>query len=96
MSESAVELPADPVHAFAYRVSRCASGLLKELIEAGKTEPQARNAIIRYFLDFASGEACRVARSQGREPSRDNWLKAANDAFDKAVVRTDRAKTAEP
>lgn len=94
MSRPAVELPDDPVNAFAYLVSKCASGLLQELVAAGKTDKQARLAIIHYFLAFASGEACRIARSEGRDPDRDKWLKAVNGAFDKAVNRTSPAETA--
>jgi hypothetical protein len=86
--EAMAGLPNDPVMAFAVLVSKCANGLLGELVESGKTETQARNAIVYYFLDFASGEACRIARSEGRTPDRDKWLKAVNGAFDKAFART--------
>lgn len=78
----------DSVKIFAFLVSKCASGLLLELRDEGKTETQARNAIIHYFLDFAAGEACRVARGEGREPNREKWAEATNGAFDRAVKRT--------
>lgn len=77
-----------PVEAFALLVSKCASGLLLEFVEGGKSDTEARNAIINYFLDFASGEACRVARSEGREPDHDKWRKATDAAFERAVFRT--------
>ena len=70
------EIPDDPYMAFAVLVSRCGNGLMKELMETGKTETQARNAVIHCFLDFASGESCRVARREGREPDRDKWRAA--------------------
>jgi hypothetical protein len=83
------KVPDDPYVAFALSVSRCASGLYKELLENGKSDTQARLAVIRCFLDFASGEACRVARGEGREPDQEKWWKATNDAFERAVKRTE-------
>lgn len=80
--------PVDPWGAFAYFVSKCADGFGRELIEQGKTETQARNAIIGCFLDFAAGEACRVARGEGRDPNSAKWRKATDDAFERAVKRT--------
>jgi hypothetical protein len=74
--------------AFALLVSKCASGLLRDLVETGKTETEARNAIVRYFLDFASGEACRIARGEGREPDQSKWQAATEAAFARAVKRT--------
>jgi hypothetical protein len=82
------DLPTDPYGAFAYLVSGCASGLYKELIEKGWTDTKARNAIVHRFLDMASGEACRIARREGREPDPVKWQKATADAFDRAVKRT--------
>lgn len=90
MSKVLSKVPDDPYGAFAFFVSHCASGLYKELLEKGKTDTDARNAVIHCFLDFASGEACRVARSEGREPDHDKWRKATDDAFARAVKRTNQ------
>lgn len=87
------DLPDDPVMVFAVLVSKCANGLCRELMDAGKTETQARNAVVHYFLDFASGEACRIARQEGRDPDRNKWLAAVNGAFDRAVARTAESNT---
>ena len=84
------DIPTDSWGAFGVLVSRCASGLLNELIECGRTETQARNAIIHSFLHMAAGEACRVARREGREPDQSKWLKATEKAFERAVKRTDK------
>lgn len=80
--------PADPWNAFAYFVGKCASGFGGELIAQGKTATEARNAVIGCFLDFAAGEACRIAREEGREPDPSKWRKATTGAFDRAVNRT--------
>jgi hypothetical protein len=80
--------PADPIGAFAWFVSRCAEGLGKELLESGRTETQSRNTVIHLLLDFAAGEACRVARREGRVPDPAKWNAAANTAFDAALKRT--------
>lgn len=80
-------VPADPYGAFAWFVSQCASGLYKELLEKGKTDTEARNAVIHCFLDFASGEACRIARREGRKPSAAKWRKATDHAFKRAIKR---------
>ena len=82
------EVSDDPYGDFAYLVSRCASGLLAKLVETGKTDAQARNAVIHCFLDFASGEACRIARREGRQPDRYKWQKATDNAFERAIKRT--------
>lgn len=81
------KVPDDPYGAFAWFVSQCASGLYKELLEKGRTDTDARNAVIHCFLDFASGEACRIARREGREPDHDKWRKATDAAFERAVKR---------
>lgn len=86
------KVPDDPYGAFAWFLSQCASGLYKELLEKGRTDTQARNAIIHCFLDCASGEACRVARREGREPDHDKWRKATDDAFERATKRTSDAR----
>lgn len=78
----------DTYSTFAYLVSKCASGAYFELIESGKSDVQARNTIIHMFLDFAAGEACRVARRESREPNFSKWKSATKDAFDRAVKRT--------
>ncbi len=78
----------ESVKAFAFIVSKSASGLLLDLVEAGKSETQARTSIIHYLLDFASGEACRIARREGRKPDQKKWRKATDDAFKRAVKRT--------
>jgi hypothetical protein len=83
-----IDVPDDPYLAFAVLVGGCATGLMKELVSSGKTETQARNAVIHCFLDFASGEACRVARREGREPSKEKWTGATDRAWEKAVKRT--------
>jgi hypothetical protein len=83
-----VVIPKDPWKAFAYLVGKCASGFGRELMEGGKTEKAARNAIIGCFLAMAAGEACRIARGEGREPNHCKWRKATDDAFRRAVVRT--------
>lgn len=80
----------DPWNAFAFFVSKCASGFGKELIQQGRTDVQARNAVIGCFLDFAAGEACRIARREGREPDHEKWTQAVNDAFERAVKRTSK------
>jgi hypothetical protein len=90
-NDAEVELPSDPTKAFAYLVSRCASGLCVELIEGGLTDTQARNQIIHHFLAFAAGEACRIARSEEREPNPEKWAAATRRAFDQAVKRTAKA-----
>ena len=82
------EIPDDPWGAFGYLVSRCASGILAELVDKGRSETETRNAIIHSFLDMAAGEACRVARREGREPDPNKWRKAVDRAFEKAVKRT--------
>lgn len=82
------EVPSDPYGAFAWMVSQCASGLYKELLEQGRTDTEARNSVIHCFLDFASGEACRIARREGREPDQDKWREATDRAFEKANKRT--------
>ncbi len=79
--------------AFAYFVSRCGEGYGNELIREGKTPTQARNAIIHDLLAFASGEACRLARSEGREPDVTKWRIATERAFERAVIRTAKAAT---
>jgi len=86
--ENLTEAPPDSYKAFALFVSKCASGLYTELVEQGKTDVQARNAVIHSFLDMASGEACRVARNEGREPDPEKWRKATDDAFARAIKRT--------
>lgn len=85
------EVPEDPFGAFAWFVSHCASGLYRELVEKGRTDTQARNQVIGCFLDFASGEACRIARREGREPDHDKWRVATDEAFERAVKRSDPA-----
>lgn len=82
------EVPTDPYGAFAWFVSQCASGLYKELLEKGNTDTEARNAVIHCFLDFASGEACRVARGENREPDPQKWRTATDAAFERAVKRS--------
>jgi hypothetical protein len=88
MTDILSKVPQDSYGAFAYFVSHCASGLLKELVENGNTDTQARNYVIHCFLDIASGEACRMARREGRDPDREKWRKATEDAFVRAVKRT--------
>lgn len=82
----------DPWNAFVFFVSKCASGFGRELVQQGRTDLQARNAVIGCFLDFAAGEACRIARREGREPDHEKWTKAVNDAFERAVKRTAKAE----
>ena len=82
-------VPLDPWKAFAFFVGKCAEGFGKELIAGGKTNTQARNAVIGCFLDWAAGEACRIARSEGRKPNLTKWGKATKSAFDRAVKRTE-------
>jgi hypothetical protein len=82
------EVPTDPYGAFAWMVSQCASGLYKELLEKGRADTEVRNSVIHCFLDFAAGEACRIARREEREPDRDKWRQAVDAAFDRAVKRT--------
>lgn len=88
MSDSTSEVPEDTWGAFGYLVSRCAIGAYNELIEKGRTDAQARNAVIHAFLDMAAGEACRIARREGREPDPSKWHKATGDAFERAIKRT--------
>lgn len=84
------QTPIDPYNAFAFFVSKCAEGFGAELMKNGKTDTQARNTIVGCFLDFAAGEACRIARREGREPDPDKLAKAVTDAFNRAVKRTAR------
>jgi hypothetical protein len=93
--EKADEAPINPWQAFAFFVSKCSEGFGQELMCEGKTETQARNAVIGCLLDFAAGEACRIARREGREPSHERWTKAVNDAFERAVRRTESAQQGE-
>lgn len=79
------DVPDDPYKAFAWMVSRCASGLCAELTKAGKTETQARNAVVHLLLRFAAGEACRIAREEGREPDPQKWLSATSGHFQRAA-----------
>ena len=88
MTKALSDVPADPYGAFAWFVSQCASGLLKELVAAGKTDTEARNAVIGCFLDFASGEACRIARREDREPDQEKWRAATDSAFERAIKRS--------
>ena len=88
MTDTLAKVPDDSYGAFAYFVSRCASGLYNELVEKGKTDTEARNAIIHCFLDFAAGEACRVAKREEREPDQDKWRKATDKALERAIKRT--------
>lgn len=81
-------MPTDPWGAFAYLVSKYARGVARELVEQGKTMTEARNAVIHCFLNFAAGEACRIAREEGREPDLSRWQTAADTAFTRAVART--------
>ncbi len=94
--EAPTDVPRDPYGAFAWFASQCASGLYRELMEKGKTDTQSRNAVIHCFLDFAAGEACRVARREGREPNHEKWQKATDDAFERATKRTAPADTRVP
>jgi hypothetical protein len=82
------EVPEDTWGAFGYLVSRCASGVYTELVAKGKTDAEARNAVIHTFLDMACGEACRIARREGREPNKDKWQAAVDAAWSRAVKRT--------
>lgn len=87
MTKVLAAVPEDPYGAFAWMVSKCASGLYGELLQKGKTDTEARNAVIHCFLDFASGEACRVADREGRKPDQEKWRKATDDAFARACKR---------
>lgn len=89
MSKKLSEVPEDTIGAFAWFVSHSASGAYKELLQQGRSDTEARNTIIHCFLDFASGEACRVARSEGRDPDKKKWRKATDAALKKAIERTD-------
>ena len=78
-----------PHELWARCLSVAASGYFLHLTkEAGLTEAQAKNRIIGDFLACASGEACRLARKEGRVPDPNKWRKATNDAFKRAVERT--------
>ena len=90
------EVPSDPYGAFAWFVSQCASGLYRELLEKGKTDTEARNAVIHCFLDFAAGEACRIARREAREPDPDKWRAAVDGAFARAIKRSAEIPEASP
>jgi len=92
------DVPADPWKAFAWFINKCASGFGTELMRDGKTATEARNAVIGCFLQMAAGEACRVARSEEREPDPAKWRAATDDAFERAVKYTltrHRAKSQE-
>ncbi len=91
LSKTLSTVPTDPYGAFAWMVSQCASGLYKELLEKGRTDTEARNSVIHCFLDFAAGEACRIAAREGRTPDHDKWRNATDGAFEKAIKRTDDA-----
>jgi hypothetical protein len=89
------KVPDDPYGAFAWFASQCASGLYRELTGKGKSDTQARLAIVHCFLDMAAGEACRVARREGREPDHEKWRTVTDDAFARAVKRTVAASARE-
>lgn len=94
-----VSAPSDSWKAFAYFVGKCCDGFGRELLQSGMTDTQARNTIIGLLIDFAAGEACRVARGEGREPDPSKWCKVTNDAIKRAIARTApkvAARTAEP
>lgn len=55
---------------------------------AGYNETQARNQTINLLLQMAAGEACRVARKEGREPDPNLWAAATRAAFKGAVRYT--------
>lgn len=86
--ETSRRTPVDSTMAFAHLVGKCAEGFGRELLEKGKTDTEARNAIIGYFLDFAAGEACRIARREQREPDPEKWRNATTKAFERAITRT--------
>lgn len=93
ISNTLSKVPTDPYDAFAWFVSQCASGLYGELLEKGKTDTEARNTVIHCFLDFASGEACRIARREGRDPDHDKWRAATDGAFERAAKRVAEPET---
>jgi hypothetical protein len=82
------KVPDDPWGAFAFFMNSCATGFARELVAAGKSETEARNSVIGCFLQMAAGEACRIARREGREPDVKKWRKATADAFKRAVQYT--------
>lgn len=88
-------VPADPWGAFAWFLNQCASGFARELMAQGKTETHARNAIIRCLVSAAAGEACRIARSEGREPNPTKWRQFTCTQFERAVKRTAPKKEGE-
>lgn len=88
--------PSDPNKAFAWFVSKCANGFCAEMIERGRTATQARNMVVHMFLDFAAGEACRIAREDDRKPNPEKWTTAATDAFVLAEKRTRGWKAVTP
>ena len=92
-AKRASNVPADPWEAFAYFVSRCAEGFGRELIEAGRTPTQARNAVVGCFLHMAAGEACRIAHDEGRKPDPKKWRKATAEAFSRARTRVNGRKS---
>lgn len=95
MASTLSRVPKDPYGAFAWFVSHCASGLYGELLKKGHTDTEARNAVIGCFLDFAGGEACRIARREGRAPDPEKWRAATDAAFDRALKRTEEPTATE-
>lgn len=72
-----------------YELSLVSSARHIQLVnEQSLTDTQARNSIIADFLACAAGEACRIARSEGREPDEFLWMAAAQRAFRDANIRT--------
>ncbi len=56
LSKKLNEVPADPYGAFAWFVSRCSSGLYRELLGKGRTDTEARNIVIGCFLVYVKAE----------------------------------------
>jgi hypothetical protein len=59
-----------------------------ELSEQGLSDTEARTSIIHDLIACASGEACRIARKEGRDPDINKWRAATERAFLHAVERT--------
>lgn len=74
---------------FAVDANKLFSKLAANLITmAGQTETQARNEVIGMLTQMAAGEACRVARAEGREPDHERWRTFTDKCFSKACRYT--------
>lgn len=91
------DVPESPHGAFAYFLSKCVGGYGAELMRSGThTETDVRNAVVHALMACAAGEACRIARDDGREPNPEKWRSATDAVFAAAIARTALAQEKKP